>query len=111
MFNPNELFINGFSLFIDVAELFFFSAVSIKKNKANTKFKLRCSRYLYTFVIEDNEKAEKLRHSLPPGKMPSRILSKFIINLSAFLNALRCSLLSCVKMILENKIAVAFLKV
>merc|ERR1712055_376704 len=42
-------------------------SVSIKKNSANTKFKLRCSKYLYTFVIEDKEKAEKLRHSLPPG--------------------------------------------
>merc|ERR1719489_441779 len=42
-------------------------SVSIKKNKRNTKFKLRCSRFLYTFVITDKEKAEKLRHSLPPG--------------------------------------------
>ncbi|KAL8278673.1 hypothetical protein RQP46_008965 [Phenoliferia psychrophenolica] len=30
------------------------------------KFKVRCSRYLYTFVIADADKADKLRQSLPP---------------------------------------------
>lgn len=43
-------------------------AVKIKKNKDNVKFKVRCSRYLYTLVITDKEKAEKLKQSLPPGK-------------------------------------------
>ena len=47
-----------------------FVAVKIKKNKDNVKFKVRCSRYLYTLVIQDREKAEKLRQSLPPGKYP-----------------------------------------
>ncbi|GFR96697.1 60S ribosomal protein L38 [Elysia marginata] len=42
-------------------------AVKIKKNKDNVKFKVRCSRYLYTLVISDKEKSEKLRQSLPPG--------------------------------------------
>ncbi|ODO09309.1 hypothetical protein I350_02909 [Cryptococcus amylolentus CBS 6273] len=32
-----------------------------------TKFKIRCSKYLYTLVLDDAEKAEKLRQSLPPG--------------------------------------------
>uniref|UniRef100_A0A8C0FMD2 Large ribosomal subunit protein eL38 n=1 Tax=Bubo bubo TaxID=30461 RepID=A0A8C0FMD2_BUBBB len=41
--------------------------VKIKKNKDNVKFKVRCSRYLYTLVITDKEKAEKLKQSLPPG--------------------------------------------
>ena len=45
----------------------FIVAVKIKKNKENVKFKVRCSRYLYTLVIQDREKAEKLRQSLPPG--------------------------------------------
>lgn len=31
-----------------------------------TKFKVRCSKYLYTLVLSDPEKAEKLRASLPP---------------------------------------------
>ncbi|CAG5117335.1 unnamed protein product, partial [Candidula unifasciata] len=42
-------------------------SVKIKKNKYNVKFNARCSRYLYTLVTEDREKAEKLRQSLPPG--------------------------------------------
>jgi len=42
-------------------------SVQIKKNMDNTKFKVRCSRYLYTLVITDKEKAEKLKQSLPPG--------------------------------------------
>lgn len=43
------------------------SAVKIKKNPENVKFKVRCSRFLYTLVITDKEKAEKLKQSLPPG--------------------------------------------
>jgi len=42
-------------------------SVRIKKNKNNVKFKIRCSKYLYTLVLNDNDKAEKLRQSLPPG--------------------------------------------
>jgi len=42
-------------------------SVKIKKNRANVKFKVRCSRYLYTLVVQDREKAEKLKQSLPPG--------------------------------------------
>jgi hypothetical protein len=33
----------------------------------NNRFKIRCSRYLYTLSIADPEKAEKLKQSLPPG--------------------------------------------
>lgn len=36
-------------------------------SKQKTKFKVRCSRYLYTLVVDDAEKAEKLQQSLPPG--------------------------------------------
>ena len=42
-------------------------SVKIKKNPDNVKFKVRCSKYLYTLVIHDREKAEKLKQSLPPG--------------------------------------------
>jgi len=42
-------------------------AVKIMKTKSYTKFKVRCSRYLYTLVVTDSEKAEKLKQSLPPG--------------------------------------------
>lgn len=52
-------------------------AVKIKKNTDNTKFKVRCSRFLYTLVITDKEKAEKLKQSLPPGK-PHFIVRDFV---------------------------------
>ncbi len=32
-----------------------------------TKFKVRCSRYLYTLVVNDSQKANKLQQALPPG--------------------------------------------
>ncbi|KAL5547751.1 hypothetical protein UlMin_002982 [Ulmus minor] len=31
------------------------------------KFKVRSSKYLYTLCVFDNEKADKLKQSLPPG--------------------------------------------
>ena len=43
-------------------------AVTIKSNKDGvTKFKVRCSRYLYTFKVAEADKAKKLRQTLPPG--------------------------------------------
>lgn len=42
-------------------------SVKIQKKSDRTKFKIRCSRYLYTLTVEDAEKAEKLTQSLPPG--------------------------------------------
>ncbi|KAJ3346433.1 60S ribosomal protein L38, partial [Entophlyctis luteolus] len=41
--------------------------VKIKKNGSQYKFKVRCSRYLYTLVVSDADKAKKLKQSLPPG--------------------------------------------
>ncbi len=43
------------------------TAIKIKKAKTSTKFKVRCSKYLYTLVVADAEKAEKLKQSLPPA--------------------------------------------
>ena len=48
-------------------------AARIKKNKkignsTQTKFKVRCHRHLYTLVLKDSDKAEKLKQSLPPSK-------------------------------------------
>lgn len=44
-------------------------AARIKKSKrsSQTKFKVRCSKQLYTLVLKDSDKAEKLKQSLPPG--------------------------------------------
>ena len=46
-------------------------SVRIKKNstKGITKFKVRCSKYLYTLSVTDSDKADKLKQSLPPGKL------------------------------------------
>lgn len=43
-------------------------SVTIKKQKnGSLKFKVRCSKYLYTLVVKDSDKADKLQQSMPPG--------------------------------------------
>jgi hypothetical protein len=39
--------------------------VSISNKDGVTKFKLRCSKYLYTIKIDDEKKAEKIKGSFP----------------------------------------------
>lgn len=39
----------------------------IKRNPHHIKFKVRCSRFMYTLVLKDSEKADKLKQSLPPS--------------------------------------------
>ena len=41
--------------------------VKIRKRADSTKFKIRCSKYMYTLTVPDAEKADKLTQSLPPG--------------------------------------------
>lgn len=44
------------------------TAGRIKRNGAHQiKFKVRCSRFMYTLVLRDSEKADKLKQSLPPS--------------------------------------------
>ncbi|KZW01314.1 ribosomal protein L38e [Exidia glandulosa HHB12029] len=69
---PKE--IRDIKKFIDIATRKDAKDARIKKiasrvagQKDKTKFKVRCSRYLYTLVLDDPEKAEKLKQSLPPG--------------------------------------------
>jgi len=69
---PKE--IRDIKRFIEIARRKDASAARIKKiapraagGKIKTKFKIRCSRYLYTLSLDDPEKAEKLKQSLPPG--------------------------------------------
>lgn len=69
---PKE--IRDIKQFIEIARRKDATQARIKKvaaktptGKAVTKFKVRCSRYLYTLSVDDAEKAEKLRQSLPPG--------------------------------------------
>lgn len=48
-------------------------AARIKRNRKNqqTKFKVRCERFVYTLALTDSAKAEKLKQSLPPCTSPS----------------------------------------
>ncbi|KAI0354019.1 ribosomal protein L38e [Trametes cingulata] len=69
---PKE--IRDIKQFIDIARRKDAKEARIKKiasrvpgGKLKTKFKIRCSRYLYTLSLDDPEKAEKLQQSLPPG--------------------------------------------
>ncbi|KAM3583302.1 60S ribosomal protein L38 [Umbelopsis sp. WA50703] len=48
-------------------------SAAIKKNADSVKFKLRCSRYLYTLVVKDQAKANKIRQSLPPALVVKEI--------------------------------------
>ncbi|KAK0261909.1 60S ribosomal protein L38 [Friedmanniomyces endolithicus] len=62
---PQE--VSDIKSFIEICRRKDASSARIKKNVSQTKFKVRCKRYLYTLVLKDNDKAEKLRQSLPPG--------------------------------------------
>ena len=46
-------------------------SVKIKRSRDVVKFKVRCSKYLYTLCVFDPEKADKLKQSLPPGPLSS----------------------------------------
>lgn len=43
-------------------------AARIKRNRKTQqiKFKVRCNRFLYSLVLKDSDKADKLKQSLPP---------------------------------------------
>ncbi|KAF4566336.1 hypothetical protein EYR36_011755 [Pleurotus pulmonarius] len=68
---PKE--IRDIKQFIEIARRKDATQARIKKTqsktggKVQTKFKVRCSRYLYTLSVDDPEKADKLAQSLPPG--------------------------------------------
>lgn len=46
------------------------TAARIKRNRKSqqVKFKVRCRRFLYTLVLKDTDKADKLKQSLPPSR-------------------------------------------
>jgi large subunit ribosomal protein L38e len=40
----------------------------VKANqKQQIKFKIRCKKYLYTLILNDGSKTDKIKQSLPPG--------------------------------------------
>ncbi|KAK0373593.1 60S ribosomal protein L38 [Colletotrichum limetticola] len=63
---PRE--IGDIKQFIEIARRKDASSARIKKSTKNSqiKFKVRCQRHLYTLVLKDSDKAEKLKQSLPP---------------------------------------------
>jgi large subunit ribosomal protein L38e len=46
-------------------------AARIKRNRKSQqiKFKVRCERFIYSLVLKDSDKADKLKQSLPPGAL------------------------------------------
>ncbi|KTW32143.1 uncharacterized protein T551_00825 [Pneumocystis jirovecii RU7] len=59
--------IQDIKLFLEIARRKDAKSTRIVKTRAQVKFKVRCSRYVYTLVVNDHEKAEKLKQSLPPN--------------------------------------------
>ncbi|KAI7885761.1 60S ribosomal protein L38, partial [Lichtheimia hyalospora FSU 10163] len=53
--------------FLEIARRKDAKSAVVKKNTGSVKFKVRCSRYLYTLVVNDKSKATKLKQSLPPS--------------------------------------------
>ncbi|KAF4956279.1 hypothetical protein FGADI_3856 [Fusarium gaditjirri] len=55
--------------FIEICRRKDASSARIKKSTKtnNIKFKVRCQKHLYTLVLKDTDKAEKLKQSLPPN--------------------------------------------
>ncbi|SPJ80281.1 probable ribosomal protein L38 [Fusarium torulosum] len=55
--------------FIEICRRKDASSARIKKSTQtnNIKFKVRCQKHLYTLVLKDTDKAEKLKQSLPPN--------------------------------------------
>ncbi|PNS17769.1 hypothetical protein CAC42_3164 [Sphaceloma murrayae] len=64
---PSE--VSDIKQFIEICRRKDASSARIKRNRSTNqiKFKVRCQRYLYTLVLKDSDKAEKLKQSLPPG--------------------------------------------
>ena len=56
------------------------SKITTHKNKnGQIKFKIRCKRYLYTLILQDASKADKIKQSLPPGEYTAFLLSLFVV--------------------------------
>ncbi|CAC9887298.1 unnamed protein product [Aureobasidium pullulans] len=64
--------------FIEICRRKDASSARIKKTSPQqVKFKVRCNRYLYTLVLKDQDKAEKLKQSLPRVcAIPLRLVRK-----------------------------------
>ena len=59
--------INEVKEFLQTARRADAQSIKMKTNKDSIKFKIRCSKYLYTLVLKDMKKAQKLKSSFPPS--------------------------------------------
>jgi hypothetical protein len=50
---------------VSINNSFILIEIIIKTKNGVTKFKLRCPRYLYTTIVEDPSKAEKIKSAIP----------------------------------------------
>ncbi|TKR67715.1 hypothetical protein L596_023823 [Steinernema carpocapsae] len=57
--------VRGIKEFLETARRKDAKSIRIQKNKDNIKFKVRCTKHLYTLVVRDVEKAELLKKALP----------------------------------------------
>ncbi|KOS17053.1 60S ribosomal protein L38 [Escovopsis weberi] len=73
---PQE--VSDIKRFIEICRRSDASSARIKKSKKthNIKFKVRCQKYLYTLVVKDADKAEKLKQSLPPNLTVAEVPKK-----------------------------------
>ncbi|EEA22835.1 60S ribosomal protein L38 [Talaromyces marneffei ATCC 18224] len=64
---PSE--VSDIKQFIEICRRKDASSARIKRSTktTQTKFKVRCNRFLYTLVLKDSDKADKLKQSLPPA--------------------------------------------
>ncbi|MCJ1357174.1 MAG: 60S ribosomal protein L38 [Icmadophila ericetorum] len=64
---PQE--VSDIKQFIEICRRKDASSARIKRNRKTNqiKFKVRCHRFLYTLVLKDSDKADKLKQSLPPS--------------------------------------------
>ena len=51
-------------------------AIRIKKNGENTKFKVRCAKYLYTFVSTEQKTTDDIRKAIPQNVHVMEIVKK-----------------------------------
>jgi len=73
---PSE--VSDIKQFIEICRRKDASSARIKKIKKThkIKFKVRCKKYVYTLVLKDSDRAEKLKQSLPPGLTISDVPKK-----------------------------------
>ncbi|KAF7509678.1 60S ribosomal protein L38 [Endocarpon pusillum] len=73
---PSE--IKDIKQFIEISRRKDASSARVKKSSktSDIKFKIRCNRFLYTLVLKDSDKADKLKQSLPPSLNISEVGKK-----------------------------------